>query len=73
VPSPASAFAFAIAAATSSTKWYDASGCHPSGFGRCDTTTTCSPVGGLPSQPFVMSNRCLPMTIAPMAAHVGRT
>src|SRR6185312_233924 len=37
----------------------------------CDTTTTCSPVGGLPSQPFVMSNRCLPMTIAPMAAHVG--
>src|SRR5215203_5537036 len=38
VRSPASSFAFATACATSSTKWYDASGCHPSGLGRCDTT-----------------------------------
>ena len=72
VRSPASSFAFATAFATSSTKRYDASGCHPSGLGRCDTTTTCSPAGGRPSQPLVMSNRWRPITIDPMASHVGR-
>jgi hypothetical protein len=34
VRSPASSVAFAIAWATSSTKWYEASGCHPSGLDR---------------------------------------
>jgi hypothetical protein len=44
-----------------------------SGLGRCDTTTTCSPAGGVPSQPLVMSKRCRPVTIDPMLSHVGRT
>ena len=48
VRSPASSRAVAIAELTSSTKWYDASGCQPSGLGRCDTTTTWSPVGDAP-------------------------
>ena len=37
------------------------------------TTTTWSPVGGLPSQPLVMSNRRRPITIEPIESHTGRT
>ena len=42
-------------------------GASPSGLGRWDTTTTWSPAGGRPSQPFVRSNRWRPITIAPIA------
>src|SRR5689334_2033838 len=73
IRSPASSLAVATAAVTSRAKWYDASGCQPSGLGRCETTTTWSPAGGFPSQPFTRSNRVRPITIVPIEAHIGRT
>jgi hypothetical protein len=45
-PSPANSCARAIPSSTEVTKWYGASGCQPSGRGRCDTTTTWPPAGG---------------------------
>ena len=45
-PSPASSCARAIPSSTEVAKRYGASGCEPSGRGRCDTTTTWSLAGG---------------------------
>src|SRR5689334_5625661 len=73
VRSPASSLALPIAAVTSPAKWHDASGCQPAGLGRCETTTTWSPAGGFPSQPFTRSNRVRPITIVPIDAHIDRT
>ena len=72
-PWPASSCARAIPSSTEVAKWYDASGCHPSGLGRCDTTTTWSLAGGWPSQPLVRSNWCRPMTATFWRDHMPRT
>jgi hypothetical protein len=37
------------------------------------SAVTCLTAGGVPSQPFVMSNRCRPITIDPILAHIGLT